>query len=200
MGVRNLFRQFRLDVLSIDQLNREFDLVRQAFGEISIVQGAKGDTGATGPEGAAGATGATGATGAKGDKGDKGDTGSSGSSINEFALSTSFSLADISTGVWALQNGYRLSDVGSEWPVVPGDYEVRTYVWDNTEVQTVTVQSTIDGVATGSTGSISAGALGTYITAVTVPAGTHRLGVRFITASPEDSARGFSANITVRAA
>ncbi len=76
-----LFKQFRLqqgEKPARDELNREFDLVSEAFGNIGTIQGEKGDTGATGATGPMGATGATGATGAKGDKGDKGDTGDPG--------------------------------------------------------------------------------------------------------------------------
>src|SRR5689334_19346663 len=54
------FRQFRLDNLTLDALNRQFDLIRQ-FAD-SVVE----NTGATGPTGATGATGPTGPTGPAG--------------------------------------------------------------------------------------------------------------------------------------
>lgn len=55
------FRQFRIDKLSVEQINREFDLVRQALngGE----RGERGPTGATGPEGPQGPAGAAGTGG-----------------------------------------------------------------------------------------------------------------------------------------
>jgi len=52
------FKQFRLDKLTLDQLNREFDLVRQFADSVVENAGATGATGATGPTGPAGAAGA----------------------------------------------------------------------------------------------------------------------------------------------
>jgi hypothetical protein len=42
------FRQFRIDRLDIGQINREFDLVREAFGSIQAKSGNKGDKGDSG--------------------------------------------------------------------------------------------------------------------------------------------------------
>ncbi len=49
------FKQFRLDKLTLDQLNREFDLVRQFADSVVDIVGQTGATGATGPAGAPGA-------------------------------------------------------------------------------------------------------------------------------------------------
>ncbi len=81
MAYRRLFKQFRLQTGSVEELNREFDLVRQGLEQVQDIvgpTGAAGPAGPTGPTGSTGATGPTGATGATGATGPTGPTGATG--------------------------------------------------------------------------------------------------------------------------
>lgn len=123
---KRLFKQFRLqrgEKDARDELNREFDLIQEAFGQIDTIQGKTGATGPEGPEGPQGPTGATGAKGDKGDKGDQGDPGTPGATIWSLFLSQGAHAADVApppvtlgTGDWwMLPDGGSNIDVGSSW-------------------------------------------------------------------------------------